>query len=87
MLPCVALSNPAIKRRDVVLPQPEGPSIVVSVPGSKEQDILSTAVVSLNFFVTSINLTYDFFINPYSHAKKYHLDHVVLTFFYRLIIE
>ena len=54
ILPSVALSNPAIKRRDVVLPQPEGPNIVVSVPGSKEQDTLSTAMVSLNFFVTSI---------------------------------
>ena len=45
------ISNPAIHLNKVVLPQPDGPNKVVSVPGSKEHEILFTAVVSLNFLV------------------------------------
>ena len=34
MRPAVGISRPAIMRRVVVLPQPDGPSSVTSVPGS-----------------------------------------------------
>ena len=34
MLPALGASSPAIMRRVVVLPQPLGPSSVVSVPGA-----------------------------------------------------
>ena len=42
--PSLAISRPAIMRRVVVLPQPEGPSRVTSLPGSMVKDTSSTAV-------------------------------------------
>ena len=42
--PSLAISRPAIMRRVVVLPQPEGPSSVTSVPGSMVNETSSTAV-------------------------------------------
>ena len=44
--PALAISSPAIMRRVVVLPQPEGPSRVTSLPGSIVNDTSSTAVTS-----------------------------------------
>src|SRR3954469_24236180 len=41
--PPSAASRPAIKRSVVDLPQPEGPSSTLSVPGSKANDSASTA--------------------------------------------
>ncbi len=42
--PDVAISSPAIRRSVVVLPQPDGPSSVTSVPGSMVNDTSLTAV-------------------------------------------
>ena len=56
MVPDVGLMNPAVILRSVVFPQPDGPSKVVKVPASNLQLTLSTAVVSLNFFVIFILL-------------------------------
>ena len=53
----MALSSPAIILNDVVFPHPDGPSKVVKVPASKIQLTLSTAIVSLNFFVIFSNFT------------------------------
>jgi hypothetical protein len=44
--PSLAISRPAIIRRVVVLPQPDGPSSVTNLPASMENDTLSTAVTS-----------------------------------------
>ena len=42
--PSLAISSPAIMRKVVVLPQPEGPSRVTSWPGSMVKETSSTAV-------------------------------------------
>ena len=44
--PSLAISRPAIMRSVVVLPQPEGPSSVTSLPASMEKLTLSTAVTA-----------------------------------------
>ena len=44
--PSLAISSPAIRRNVVVLPQPDGPSSVTSVPGSMVKDTSSTAVTA-----------------------------------------
>ena len=46
MAPEVALSSPAIMRRVVVLPHPEGPSRVTSSPFSMRNETRSTARTS-----------------------------------------
>jgi len=44
--PSVATSRPAIRRSVVVLPQPDGPSSVTSVPGAIVNETSSTAVTA-----------------------------------------
>ncbi len=44
--PLVTASSPAAMRSVVVLPQPDGPSSVTSVPGSTANDTSSTATTS-----------------------------------------
>src|SRR6478735_8278056 len=46
MVPRVGSMKPAIMRRSVVLPQPEGPSRKKSSPASMSRDTAFTAVVS-----------------------------------------
>src|SRR2546421_9336370 len=55
--PCVAISSPAIRRNVVVLPQPEGPSSVMSVPGSMVKEISFTARTVPYCFTTERNST------------------------------
>ena len=43
MRPLVGVSSPAIMRRVVVLPQPEGPSSVTKLPGSMVREVSFTA--------------------------------------------
>jgi hypothetical protein len=43
ILPPEGCSNPAIIRRSVVLPHPEGPRSAVSSPSAKSRSVLSTA--------------------------------------------
>src|ERR1700730_358224 len=51
--PALGSMSPAIIRRVVVLPQPEGPSRATMLPGSIVSDNRSTALVSRNIFVSS----------------------------------
>src|SRR6266446_3804393 len=51
--PALGSMSPAIIRKVVVLPQPEGPSRATMLPGSSVSDSRSTALVSRNFFVNS----------------------------------
>src|SRR5882724_9165276 len=51
--PAVGSMSPAIMRRVVVLPQPEGPSSATILPGSSDSDTRSTALVSRNCFVSA----------------------------------
>src|SRR6266478_7966485 len=51
--PALGAMSPAIIRRVVVLPQPEGPSRATMLPGSSVSDSRSTALVSRNIFVSS----------------------------------
>ena len=44
--PSLAISSPAIMRSVVVLPQPDGPSSVTSLPASMLKLTLSTAVTA-----------------------------------------
>ncbi len=44
--PSLASSSPATRRRVVVLPQPEGPSSVTSVPASTVKEMSRTAVTA-----------------------------------------
>ena len=44
IVPALTISRPAIRRSVVVLPQPEGPSSVTSVPGAMRKAMSSTAV-------------------------------------------
>ena len=46
MVPELAISSPAMRRRVVVLPQPEGPSNVTSVPGAISNFRSRTATTS-----------------------------------------
>ena len=46
IFPSLASSSPAIMRKVVVLPQPEGPSSVVSDPASQRNETSSTAVTA-----------------------------------------
>ena len=46
IVPSVGSSRPAIMRSVVVLPQPEGPSSVTSVPAAIENEISLTAATS-----------------------------------------
>ena len=55
--PLLAISSPAIMRNVVVLPQPDGPSRVTSLPGSMVNDTLSTAVTSPYRLLTFRNST------------------------------
>src|SRR5947209_16727214 len=52
MLPRVGSSRPAIMRRMVVLPQPEGPSSVTSVRATMSNETSRTATTSPYCFVT-----------------------------------
>ena len=49
--PSVGCSNPAIIRRVVVFPQPDGPSREKNSPGSTSRSMWSTAVTSANRLV------------------------------------
>jgi hypothetical protein len=44
MVPALTISRPAMRRSVVVLPQPDGPSSVQSVPASIVKETWSTAV-------------------------------------------
>src|SRR5262245_14760515 len=55
--PSLAISSPAISRNVVVLPQPEGPSSVTSVPGWIVNDTAFTAVTWPYRLVTARNST------------------------------
>ena len=46
MLPELTISSPAMRRSVVVLPQPEGPRSVASVPGSMRNEMSFTAVTA-----------------------------------------
>ena len=46
MRPLLTCSSPAISRNVVVLPQPDGPKRVASVPASTVNETLLTAVVA-----------------------------------------
>ena len=46
IVPSSGVSKPAIMRRVVVLPDPEGPSIVKNSPGAISRSIASTATTS-----------------------------------------
>ena len=46
MRPWLAISSPAMRRSVVVLPQPDGPSSVTSVPGAIVNETSSTAVTA-----------------------------------------
>src|SRR3989338_4653343 len=52
MLPLVISSRPAIMRRVVVLPQPEGPSKTTNSPSWMLRETSLTAVTSPNFLPT-----------------------------------
>ena len=54
--PVLGVSNPAIIRIRVVLPQPEGPRIEKNEPGGISSETFLTAVNSPNFFVTPTQL-------------------------------
>src|SRR5204863_141029 len=54
MRPASGVSNPAISRSNVVLPQPEGPSNAKNSPRSTETDTPSTAVAAPNRFSASM---------------------------------
>src|SRR5215469_7567188 len=51
--PAVASTKPAIMRRVVVLPHPDGPSRATILPGSNVSDSRSTALVSRKSLVSS----------------------------------
>ncbi len=53
--PEVGLPKPASMRSEVVLPQPLGPSRVVSLPRSMSSEMSSTATTSPNVWVTLTN--------------------------------
>src|SRR3990172_5355995 len=52
MLPEVGWSNPAIRRRLVVLPDPDGPSRVKNSPSRTSRSMLSTALTSPKWRLT-----------------------------------
>jgi hypothetical protein len=64
MRPSLALSSPAIRRSVVVLPQPDGPSSVTSVPGAISSDRGFSATTSPNRLVTFSNRTEPFMGTP-----------------------
>ena len=53
MRPCCGVSNPAMRRINVVLPQPDGPSKAKNSPGAMSSDRLSTAVTAPKRLVTA----------------------------------
>src|SRR5437762_8397919 len=55
--PRVAISSPAISRSVVVLPHPDGPSSVTSVPGSIVKEMSLTARTAPYCFITERNST------------------------------
>src|SRR5439155_496506 len=55
--PSSGRSKPAISRRVVVLPEPEGPSIVKNSPRAMSRSIPSTATTSPNVFRTPVRTT------------------------------
>src|SRR3990167_2618801 len=57
MEPALGCSKPAIRRRQVVLPEPEGPSMEKNSPSWISMDTLSTALTSPNTRDTSVNCT------------------------------
>jgi hypothetical protein len=57
MVPESGVSNPAIIRRLVVLPLPEGPSKEKNSPSAMSSETASTAAVSPNFFDISMSET------------------------------
>ena len=59
-VPEVCISRPAIARRKVVLPQPEGPRKQMNSPSYTSSDTLSSAVKSPNFLLNRSILRYGF---------------------------
>src|SRR5579864_7089962 len=53
MRPWSGVSNPAISRSSVVLPQPDGPSSANNSPSSTDSDTPSTAAIAPNFLPTA----------------------------------
>ena len=68
MRPLVGRSKPAIMRSVVVLPQPDGPTIVKNSPGGMCRSMLSTAVTSPKSFVSVLEP--DFTVSPRSIATS-----------------
>ena len=58
-LPEVGASNPAIIRRQVVFPDPEGPSIEKNSPSRTSRSTPSTATTSPNRLTTDSRVTAD----------------------------
>jgi hypothetical protein len=56
-LPSLAVSNPATIRRQVVLPQPDGPSNTVNLPGRTCNEMRSSAVALPQRRLTAVNRT------------------------------
>src|SRR5512146_626881 len=57
IFPCSGLIKPAIRRNNVVLPQPDGPSSDMNSPSWISIDNFSTALVIPKAFVTSFTTT------------------------------
>ena len=55
-MPAVGVSNPAIRRRQVVLPDPDGPSIEKNSPSATRRSTSSTAVKEPKRLVTPSRL-------------------------------
>src|SRR5262245_57485168 len=55
--PLLGIRKPATRLRSVVLPQPEGPSSVISSPRRTQSEILSSAVTSPKRLVTPSSST------------------------------
>src|SRR5271166_6818783 len=57
MWPAVGWSKPAIRRRQVVFPEPEGPSIAKNSPATMSRSTPSTALTAPKWRLTSRNST------------------------------
>src|ERR1700677_4140973 len=55
--PSLAVSSPAMMRRQVVLPQPEGPSNTVKLPACTSRETVSRAVTPPQRRLTRVNRT------------------------------
>src|SRR6185503_20183461 len=68
--PAVISSRPAIIRRLVVLPHPEGPTRTMNSPSLMARFRLSTAMTSPYFLVTFSNVTVDMFAPHTTGASR-----------------